>query len=73
MSTANENEGVLEALGRLVPPDVYAAELARLLNLDCMVCLTPVEERITPVDLIPIDTPCDELIGIALRIRPEAT
>jgi outer membrane protein TolC len=53
--------------------NVARAELARLLNLDCMVCLTPVEERITPVDLIPIDTPCDELIGIALRIRPEAT
>ncbi len=48
-----------------------SAELARLLRLGPETTLTPVEERVMPIDLIDPGTPLDSLLAQGLGGRPE--
>ena len=50
---------------------VTAARLANRLNLDPAVRLEPIGGPLVPLNLIPIDTPQQELIQVALRQRPD--
>ena len=48
-----------------------SAELARLLHLDAGVTLTPVEDRLAPVELVDESTPVAALVSTGLHARPE--
>ncbi len=48
-----------------------SARLAQLLLLDPTADLVPAEAQILPIELVPAETPLDELIGIGLMNRPE--
>jgi outer membrane protein TolC len=50
---------------------VTAARLANRLNLDPSVRLEPIGGPLVPLNLIPVDTPQQELIQLALRQRPD--
>ena len=50
---------------------VTAARLANRLNLDPSVRLEPIGGPLVPLTLVPIDTPQQELLQVALRQRPD--
>jgi outer membrane protein TolC len=50
---------------------VAAARLANRLNLDPSTRLEPIGGPLVPLNLIPVDTPQQELIQVALRQRPD--
>ncbi len=50
---------------------VTAARLANRLNLDPSVRLEPIGGPLVPLNLIPVDTPQQELLQVALRQRPD--
>jgi outer membrane protein TolC len=50
---------------------VTAARLANRLNLDPAVRLEPIGGPLVPLNLVPVDTPQQELLQIALRRRPD--
>jgi outer membrane protein TolC len=50
---------------------VGSAELIRVLRLDPTVQVDPVEPPYLRVTLVPLDTPLDNLIPVALTLRPE--
>jgi outer membrane protein TolC len=47
-----------------------AAKLAYLLGIDPAACLQPVDGELVPLNLIPADAPCGELVEQALRNGP---
>jgi outer membrane protein TolC len=48
-----------------------SAHLAQLLLLEPTVDLIPAEAQVLPIELVPSQTPLDELVGIGLLTRPE--
>jgi outer membrane protein TolC len=50
---------------------VASARLANRLNLDPAVRLEPWGGPLTPIDLIPLDAPVEELVRVALQRRPD--
>jgi outer membrane protein TolC len=50
---------------------VVSARLAQLLLLEPTVDLVPADAQVLPIELVPTDTPLDELVGVGLMNRPE--